>query len=1354
MPRLDRVLRTIVLVPVFALGASLVTLLVAWILLHTSVGRDEIREFAEEQLQGQLGEGTATIGGADFDLWGQLSLSDIQIVLDGQVVISIRQLRVDLELFSFLRGELRIPKVHAVGPEVDARADLKRLVPPPEPDKQGGGLSVRVDEIEIDDGLLHTTEATVDQLNLAATVDADEHSVTIDDESSAHWVERDRTAKVSGTVREVQGAWVTQGATVSVAQVEVKLDWGLFEPLTGGVAVAGNVKGTAADILALGGEWLPPQAHKWRGDLDLGLTAVRGDRADGWEVSADGSAGTAQVAARGRIEGAEVRGRARAVGIEPAVLYEGAPVAALDAAVTLDDREATLVARGTVEGFEVDKLEARGEGTLKAGFVTADLTDRRGVIHTEARLRRFDDGTIQIDESHVHGDVTDVVERFVTQRMRRLKVDLHAVGPTTDLELFGDADVLEFREGEARVASAHIVVKVPHVSLKAKNQQHRGTLDVAARGLDLGGRRVGQVRAKGSFSNNGGHLEVDVAVRELGFADLARGDVVVDRDRRSTRIALGDVWVTTDTLTWKGAGGSVAIFASGRVDIDKVKLASPAGKLQVDGVLDAPRARRAEGTLVVKVEDLDLAAARPTLASVLKVDWSLEGTVRADIEVARRGSRLETAARADYAGVVWRPGAAAANGYVRGKLGQGKVIAQIEVKPRDDKGRVLFQVEANAPRDTMDVDAWRRLDLPDIDRSELKLEGIDSRVVESFAGDVLPYDGAVAGTVTFPHEGAQAFFIDIEVSHVNTPWLDDVGADVQWVWDGRALSGRAAVSHRGDDVITGTVGLDRGFQQLWRRPLQDFLTARVKADGEIRGFDLSRLERAGIVSERLAGQLDGDIDLTGTVERPRVVLSDGRGSNVRAAGIQIPQIKLGGDWEGKVVNGNVRAQQSAGGSIKLDAGYSWEREPSVTGRVKATSFDLKPLRVLAPDDTHPLADIAGRLDVELSVSGTTATPDVRGKASVRNLELLLQSGERRIDRGDVRLSFEGDSATVEQLQAYSGEGFIEGTGKLWFKDFEFALDVTSKQMPLVIGAYVAAIDAKGSFAGRWVDGWWEARAEVTEGTVWLADTGRELQSIGPLEDVIFVERIGGGRKGDAGPVAQDATPFEVVSVTIDPIRVKSKEVDAMITAAVTLRFRGYLTWLQGVVEVDRGSFILFERSYQIARGIAKFYGPTPVDPELDIELRRTFPAALVSVFVNDKLSDPRIEFQSDPADFDDTQILQIILGQNPEEVDDASLTPEQRAASAVGNVLLGRVVRDTLKIPIDVVRTHPDGYEVGKYFFDGTVLVGYRSRNSGELNKNANEGTVEWRLRRNIVVEGFYGDNSIGAADILYIIRF
>jgi hypothetical protein len=113
-----------------------------------------------------------------------------------------------------------------------------------------------------------------------------------------------------------------------------------------------------------------------------------------------------------------------------------------------------------------------------------------------------------------------------------------------------------------------------------------------------------------------------------------------------------------------------------------------------------------------------------------------------------------------------------------------------------------------------------------------------------------------------------------------------------------------------------------------------------------------------------------------------------------------------------------------------------------------------------------------------------------------------------------------------------------------------------------------------------------------------------------------------------------------------------------------------------------------------------------------------------------------------------------MLGQDPRDTEEAGVTPEQRAAGAVSNVILGRVVRGTLRIPIDVVRTHPDGYEIGKFFFEGRVLVGYRSRNTGEENKNANEGTIEWRLQRNVVIEGFYGDNDIGAADILYIIRY
>jgi autotransporter translocation and assembly factor TamB len=159
-----------------------------------------------------------------------------------------------------------------------------------------------------------------------------------------------------------------------------------------------------------------------------------------------------------------------------------------------------------------------------------------------------------------------------------------------------------------------------------------------------------------------------------------------------------------------------------------------------------------------------------------------------------------------------------------------------------------------------------------------------------------------------------------------------------------------------------------------------------------------------------------------------------------------------------------------------------------------------------------------------------------------------------------------------------------------------------------------------------------------------------------------------------------------------------------------------------------------------------------VDPDLSVELWRTFPTAYVSIEVNGTLSDPRISFSSDVPEYDDMQVLAIVLGQDPEETDNATVPPQQHAAGAVANVLAGRI-RETLKIPIDVVRTYPDGYELGKWIGE-RVLVGYRYRNTPDATKNESEGTVEWRLRRNMVFEGFYGNNSVGGADILYIIRF
>ncbi|RMH41714.1 MAG: hypothetical protein D6689_10505 [Deltaproteobacteria bacterium] len=313
----------------------------------------------------------------------------------------------------------------------------------------------------------------------------------------------------------------------------------------------------------------------------------------------------------------------------------------------------------------------------------------------------------------------------------------------------------------------------------------------------------------------------------------------------------------------------------------------------------------------------------------------------------------------------------------------------------------------------------------------------------------------------------------------------------------------------------------------------------------------------------------------------------------------------------------------------------------------------------------------------------------------------------------------------------------------------FAGRAVAERFPVVAGPYIATVDATATLAGAWRGDRVGATVTVHGGRVRLADTGRELHDTGPLEDVVYVDRLGDRpeQEEDAGP-----TRIELAIATAEPVRVASPEADARVRADLTARIGDGLDWLAGRVWVVDGTVVLFEREYDIARAEARFAGPTPIDPDLDIELRRAFPAAVVSIFVSDRLSDPRVRFASDVPEYDDVQILSIILGQDPDEANNSTLPPEQRAANAVGGVLAG-TVRDTLRLPIDVIRRHPDGWEVGKFLFGGRVLVGYRTRDGSDPSANLNEVTIEWRLRRNVVVEAFWGDEEAGAADILYVIR-
>ena len=230
------------------------------------------------------------------------------------------------------------------------------------------------------------------------------------------------------------------------------------------------------------------------------------------------------------------------------------------------------------------------------------------------------------------------------------------------------------------------------------------------------------------------------------------------------------------------------------------------------------------------------------------------------------------------------------------------------------------------------------------------------------------------------------------------------------------------------------------------------------------------------------------------------------------------------------------------------------------------------------------------------------------------------------------------------------------------------------------------------------------------------------------------------------------------------------EVDAIVVGEMTAKFVGAkMISLTGQLRARRGRVKLFERNYNLVRAEAAFDGSLPINPDLDIEINRTFPEATVTARVTGRLSqvlspstqNKAIQLTSD-ADFSEEQILALMLGQSIDDVNQQDTSGQQ--VGGIGRAIVANEVRDILRkagLDVDVVRFHEDGVEFGKWvrfslgdLFSRQVLLGYRLRDSGDELKNRNEGTLELPVTRSINLEGRVGDRGIGSFDLLWIKRF
>jgi autotransporter translocation and assembly factor TamB len=489
------------------------------------------------------------------------------------------------------------------------------------------------------------------------------------------------------------------------------------------------------------------------------------------------------------------------------------------------------------------------------------------------------------------------------------------------------------------------------------------------------------------------------------------------------------------------------------------------------------------------------------------------------------------------------------------------------------------------------------------------------------------------------------------------------------------------------------------------------------------------------------------------------------------------------------------AANSQPGSLSLDAIVPLPLDltaPALKLALLAKHFQLDYQGLTGEGD--PVALARGTLDSDLAIKGGMPQPSVSGALSLRGGQLLLAALPQLMRDIDVELHARPDGVLrLVQASASADEGHINATGQAQLaggslKSIE--LTTTVKNLPIVAGPIGLWLNTKLQATGSVSDNTLRVKIAVPYGTVRLPPlslTGnRDVQSLGPLEDVRFVNAAARRAAARAAAAAQKraaAAANEKKAPAILPQRVLvTLELPRSFTVSgpdlktsVSGHLDGELSAkrttgpvLTGEVHTQGGEVDLLGRRYDLERGEVSMSGEVPPNPLLNILISRKLDDdTIIYVQVTGTVSKPTLSFRSDPPNYDSSQVLSMVLSGSGGT--GGSGTLQQHAVGTVAGFLVGQI-KDKLgkAMPFDVVKLNVSGtdtwgtnqtaLEVGKYLRDNMYLsyTQYFIGNTSTILHTVNNEQVslDWYFLPNYLLSVMGGDQGVGALNLYWKKRF
>ncbi len=1336
--------------------------------LHSRWGQDQAREAIRKAIAAKF-EVPVKLAGAQISPSGHVVLRGLDI----EGALSAERIEAELDVFGAIGGSIRIRELAAADAAVDVPALLQALVPVKEPAEP---LTLRIDHIGIERVTVAIGELAINADRVVGSLNIKENALAIDvSELDAGATVRDLSAKVTGGAGLFGNLLVLRGVRVGLGASSADVRFGLLDISDLRALALGGLDLRADDVRKVAASARPTASANAGRDPapDRGAAPAAALRADlAAPVFVAQWAPGLFLALAGRLAGADmaveasaderfdrVRAAVSATGLDPARVWAGAlrgslavslegdaALAALDPAalarLDLRSLRANLSAdfRGDLEGYGSGRLKVSATADGRASSLAVQATTNRGSLSANVKARSDAAGELHVDSARIDSSRLDLPIRTRALTCRINRVSLRASGPVDGLAVEASASASSLRAGATRAArvQAQADVRVDLVALAQRGAiPGSGTFSLTAGGVAAGALEVREISADGKFSDLGRHISVAVEAAGNRYAERASAALEVDLERTGTRIGIDEAAVVSAGETWAIAPAEIRFGKNGAITARGVSVSSSVGKLSIDG--------DTRELLTIELTQVDLARLAQVLKTLTGAEVQIAGTVSGKAEVRQGGATTSATVTVNGLAV---PGVPPLDATIALGLDRGKATLELDASEPETGATAKLTANGRGPRSVLEAGGWSWGDRANLESATLRLDQVTTALIERIAGRPIPAQGTASIQLV---AGPRAERLDLtaNVSDVAVKGAPKLDLDLSASWNESGASLQLGVEHDQRRAITvamtSPVKLSDVLAGKMRRPL----AAPIDGTVEIAAFDLARLNHLGVLSQPIRGIAEAKLDVTGTVGDPTATMKSGRIQRLEIAGATFSRVTLSGQLDRRSFQAAVWAAQRRGGNIKIDAAMRWGKSRHAEIKIDANRFDLRFLRALADRPNHVLAEAAGTVNAHFEIEGSPDAPVGRGTLNLTGGQLLLEGGTRRLSDIALDARFNRDRIAIDRFSARYGDGALEAKGGAQLVGFlprKFDLDLIATRIPIAAGDFTAEVESKISLSGELEGRWLRTRARIARGAIKIERARTELQNIGELDDVIFIDVPA---KKAADSKTAGFPPIELKISAAQPIRVHGKEVDLGLSPSLTLTIEnGELTSMRGRLKTTRGNLVMLDRRYRINVAEVTFDGE-PDDPRLDIQLSREFPVAEVRVQVYGTAKAPKVALTSD-AGHDPTQVLQIMLGQDPDRSSGTSVTD---TAVSAGGSLLARNLLKGLPVKFDVVNVYRDGIEIGKWVLQD-VLAGYRFRSEPKLDENQHEGTVEWNIFRRLVLEGRYGDHGIGNADILYILRF